>query len=186
MEKKYNFITDNSKDLDEKFILYAEENIKRTEYVNKINEYINNIDKSTLIEKSIFEFALIHTFMNNFLPKFVISVYEDKINDIIKNIDGDKKINNNTLKQAIIVGDIKPELVAFLSPQQMHPERWATTLNIKKYREDKENNIATTDLYKCRKCGERKSKISQMQTRSADEPVSTFVTCLVCYNTFVI
>jgi DNA-directed RNA polymerase subunit M/transcription elongation factor TFIIS len=68
----------------------------------------------------------------------------------------------------------------------MHPKRWAEILNIRKYREDKENNIATTDLYKCRKCGERKAKISQMQIRCADEPTSTFVTCLVCYNTFVI
>ena len=53
-------------------------------------------------------------------------------------------------------------------------------------REDKENNIATTDTYKCKKCGERKSKITQLQIRCADEPVSTFITCVVCYNTFVI
>ena len=53
-----------------------------------------------------------------------------------------------------------------------------------KFREDTENNMATTDLYKCYKCGERKATSYQMQVRSADEPMTIFVTCLVCYNTF--
>jgi DNA-directed RNA polymerase subunit M/transcription elongation factor TFIIS len=184
--KKYNFITENSRDLDIKFIFFAEKNIDRPKYVIELSMILNDINKAILLEKGIFEFALIHTFMNGILEKFVISVYLDKIDEIKNNINGDKKINNQTLKQSILLGEIGPELVSFLSPQQMHPARWAGIMNIKKYREDKENNIATTDLYKCRKCGERKAKISQMQIRCADEPTSTFVTCLVCYNTFVI
>ena len=182
---KYNFITENSKDLDKKFIFYAEKNIDRAKYIIELSTILVDIKKAMALEKGIFEFSLIHTFMNNFQQKFVISVYLDKINEVINNINGNKKINNETLKQAILNGEIRPELVPFLSPQQMHPKRWSEIMSIRKYREDKENNIATTDLYKCRKCGERKAKISQMQIRCADEPISTFVTCLVCYNTFV-
>ncbi len=183
---KYKFITENSKDLDKKFINFAKKNLDRAKFILELSDILNNIQKAIALEKGIFEFSLIHTFMNNLQEKFVISVYLDKIDDIKNNINGNEKINNETLKNAILSGEIRPELVAFLSPQQMHPKRWAEILNIRKYREDKENNIATTDLYKCRKCGERKAKISQMQIRCADEPTSTFVTCLVCYNTFVI
>ena len=184
--EKYNFITENSKDLDKKFIYFAEKNIDRAQNIIDFSNILNDIKKAISLEKGIFEFALIHTFMNNFQQKFVISVYLDKINEIKNNINGNEKINNQTLKQSILNGEIRPELVSFLSPQQMHPKRWAEIMSIRKFREDKENNMATTDLYKCRKCGERKSKVSQLQIRSADEPTSTFVTCLVCYNTFVI
>lgn len=184
--EKYNFITENSKDLDKKFIFFAEKNIDRAQHIIDFSSILNDIKKAISLEKGIFEFALIHTFMNNFQQKFVISVYLDKINEIKNNINGNEKINNQTLKQSILNGEIRPELVSFLSPQQMHPKRWAEIMSIRKFREDKENNMATTDLYKCRKCGERKSKVSQLQIRSADEPTSTFVTCLVCYNTFVI
>ncbi len=41
---------------------------------------------------------------------------------------------------------------------------------------------AATDIFKCGKCKQRKCSYYQMQTRSADEPMTTFVTCLVCDN----
>ena len=184
--EKYNFITENSKDLDKKFIMFAEKNIDRPKCIVEFSNILNDIKKAIALEKGIFEFSLIHTFMNNIQQKFVISVYIDKFDEIKNNINGNEKINNQTLKQAILNEEIRSELVSFLSPQQLHPKRWIELMSIKKYREDKENNTATTDLYKCRKCGERKSKVSQMQIRCADEPTSTFITCVVCYNTFVI
>ncbi|KAI6698696.1 hypothetical protein NL676_018815 [Syzygium grande] len=36
---------------------------------------------------------------------------------------------------------------------------------------------ATTDQFKCGRCGQRKTTYYQLQTRSADEPMTTFVTC---------
>lgn len=40
----------------------------------------------------------------------------------------------------------------------------------------------TTEMFKCGKCKERKCTYYQMQTRSADEPMTTFVTCRNCNN----
>ncbi|CAI8005402.1 Transcription elongation factor A protein 1, partial [Geodia barretti] len=37
-----------------------------------------------------------------------------------------------------------------------------------------------TDLLKCSKCGSRKCTYTQAQTRSADEPMTTFAYCLTC------
>ena len=39
---------------------------------------------------------------------------------------------------------------------------------------------ATTDMFKCENCGSRKTTFYQKQTRSADEPMTTFVTCCEC------
>ena len=39
-----------------------------------------------------------------------------------------------------------------------------------------------TDLLKCGKCGQRNCTYNQVQTRSADEPMTTFVLCNACGN----
>ena len=39
-----------------------------------------------------------------------------------------------------------------------------------------------TDQFQCGKCKQRKTTFFQLQTRSADEPMTTFVTCVVCSN----
>lgn len=41
---------------------------------------------------------------------------------------------------------------------------------------------AETDQFKCGRCKQRRCKYYQMQTRSADEPMTTFVTCVNCGN----
>lgn len=41
---------------------------------------------------------------------------------------------------------------------------------------------AETDQFKCGRCSKRKCKYYQLQTRSADEPMTTFVTCVNCGN----
>lgn len=37
-------------------------------------------------------------------------------------------------------------------------------------------------IFKCRKCGSKKTTYYQLQTRSADEPMTTYVTCTNCDN----
>ena len=39
---------------------------------------------------------------------------------------------------------------------------------------------AETDAFQCGRCKQRKTRYYQMQTRSADEPMTTFVTCTNC------
>eukprot|EP00923_Selenidium_pygospionis_P033672 GHVN01059069.1.p1 GENE.GHVN01059069.1~~GHVN01059069.1.p1 ORF type:complete len:227 (+),score=43.13 GHVN01059069.1:3-683(+) len=45
-----------------------------------------------------------------------------------------------------------------------------------------QDQMAETDQFKCGKCGKRKATYYQLQIRSADEPMTTFVTCIVCGN----
>ncbi len=44
---------------------------------------------------------------------------------------------------------------------------------------------AETDAFQCGRCKQRKCRYRQAQTRSADEPMTTFVTCTVCNNRYV-
>ncbi|XP_025229572.1 transcription elongation factor A protein 3-like, partial [Theropithecus gelada] len=40
----------------------------------------------------------------------------------------------------------------------------------------------TTDLFQCSKCKKKNCTYNQVQTRSADEPMTTFVLCNECGN----
>lgn len=166
-------------------ILYAVQNINRNKGLFLFSEHVP-YDIADKIEKGLFEFSLITV---SRYPSdsicFVENVYYDKLRDIYCNLDTkNSRINNQTLSISLLNGSIDPYFVAFMSPQQIHPVQWIKELDKVRITEAIGDNKKVTDIYKCRKCGERKSTTSQMQTRSADEPPTIFVTCLVCYNTF--
>lgn len=182
--ESYNFKTENSKDINIKLLTYAINNIKRYQVIQKLVDILkSSIDLAHKIENGIFEFALVHVTIKNLEYNCIVAVYNDKVNDILLNLDETSYLNNKTLKQSILSGIIDPYYVAFLSASQLHPERWQDILNKKKFREDKENNMAFTDLYKCKKCGKRKC-ITELQPGYTDEGTIKFIICLECNFTF--
>lgn len=109
---------------------------------------------------------------------YFIQIYISKLKIIRSNL----KCNLKLLEQ-IKKGSILPQTVAFMSHQQMCPEIWKELINAKLKRSEAmcvDNMEAATDEFKCYKCKNRKCTYYQMQTRSADEPMTTFVTCLIC------
>jgi len=44
------------------------------------------------------------------------------------------------------------------------------------------NKSMATDQFLCRKCFKRECTYYEMQTRSADEPMTIFINCLSCGN----
>ena len=72
--------------------------------------------------------------------------------------------------------------IAFFSPHELFPNKWKKLIDRKNLIEYKKENIATTDIFECYKCNKRKCSVYQLQTRSADEPMTTFVNCQVCGN----
>ncbi len=180
----YEFVTENSVDIRENWIQYAENVINRAEYQMKLSNILLDVDIALKIELSIFEYSLIYCQNHKFNMEFVKSVYEDKFHNIVSNIILTPGIDNKTFKNLLLEKKINPSYVAFLSPAQIHPDKWQYFIKKKEYIEQKENNISYSNAYKCYKCGESKAKVTQAQTRSADEPMTTFVTCMVCQNTF--
>lgn len=182
---EYDFVIPNSVDLRNNFIQYAEKCLDRAKTQTILSNILLDLDIALKIELSIFEYALIYCSNNKYEPNYVFPIYQDKLNEILSNLDVNKKgIENKTFKADILSGKIDPSNVAFLSPAQIHPEKWTYILKKKEYMEQREKNIVYSDAYKCFKCGESKCKITQAQTRSADEPMTTFVVCVVCHNTF--
>jgi len=72
-----------------------------------------------------------------------------------------------------------------LKDQELFPDIWEEILIKNKKKLDflsKENNVQGTSIFKCGKCRLNNCTYFQMQTRSADEPMTTFITCLNCNN----
>ena len=79
---------------------------------------------------------------------------------------------------------IKPENLAFMTPDELHPEyaaekyqRWREKIDFKLNLDD-----CADGMYQCGKCKKWKTTFTEMQTRSADEPMTVFLTCLTCHN----
>ena len=76
-------------------------------------------------------------------------------------------------------------LIAFRPVHELNLEKWKDMLNRQEKREEHmfSNTLAanTTD-FTCFKCKGNKCMYYQLQTSSADEPMTTFVTCVNCEN----
>jgi transcription elongation factor S-II len=65
----------------------------------------------------------------------------------------------------------------------MCPEKWEELIKAKSIRDKnkfEEKLEAMTDRFTCRKCRSKRCSYYLIQTRSADEPMTVFITCLDC------
>jgi len=150
----------------------------RYKSINTLREFIEDNDKCENIESSVYNFTSKYVKDNN-VEEIIEEIYKNKFDDILVNIDV-SKLNNNYLLDAILCGAINEKSIADLPPQNLFPDKWKKIIDRRKLIEDKKKNMATTNIFKCRKCHKNKCSVYQMQTRSADEPMTTFVNCLTC------
>lgn len=137
--------------------------------------------KTIEIEKSIYRFSqqFFEEYVDDSSGIKLEDIYISKYDDIKDHLSG--KIKNNILKKLINDNSVKLDDVAFLKPHHMHPNNWKMYSEKIEYLKEK-NKVVTTDVYKCYKCKQRKCTTVQKQTRSADEPATTFVLCQNCGN----
>ncbi|ODQ51064.1 transcription elongation factor S-II [Saitoella complicata NRRL Y-17804] len=122
--------------------------------------------------------------MYNLVGKEVNKTYRDRMRGLLLNLK-DKK--NPALREAVLNGSIKADRLVNMKPDELaSEEKKHEAQKIKEHNlflaQSATNTGAVTDLFQCGKCKERKVSYYQMQTRSADEPMTTFCTCTVCGN----
>jgi len=110
--------------------------------------------------------------------------YKSKIRSLFVNL---KDKNNPGLRDSIVSGDLSVQRFCKMTSQEMASQERQAADN--KIMQDNlfrslgaEEVQAETDAFQCGRCKQRKCRYRQAQTRSADEPMTTFVTCTVCNN----
>jgi DNA-directed RNA polymerase subunit M/transcription elongation factor TFIIS len=148
----------------------------------KIDQKLNNEKASLNLEKGIFNYTLKEAdnrkIVKKWDNKFFVQIYLSHLRSILINLN-DKWID------AINSGEIQSHKLAFMNHQELDYDRWAQMIDTKSKRDKNKfevNMEASTDTFTCRKCKSKKCTYTTMQTRSADEPSTIFVTCLQCGN----
>nr|XP_016444806.1 PREDICTED: transcription elongation factor TFIIS-like [Nicotiana tabacum]XP_016444807.1 PREDICTED: transcription elongation factor TFIIS-like [Nicotiana tabacum] len=98
-----------------------------------------------------------------------------------------KDPNNPDFRRKVLLGQYPPRSIIELSPEDMaSDERQQENQKIKEKALFNSQlggpPVASTDKFKCGRCGKNQTTYYQMQTRSADEPMTTYVTCVNCDN----
>jgi len=158
--------------------------VNREEAFAKLNLLLKDIDTSVKIEASIFEFSYDYILNNSISENLFSYIYEDKLGELLANLDKNSHLENKDLASRIENKTLDAQQLAFYKPHDINPKRWVDQVRKRDMKEYNKNHIETTDIYTCGRCGGKKCTQYQMQTRSIDEPMTTFVTCLTCGKSF--
>ena len=139
------------------------------------------------LEKGIFNATIedakrrhIHCVWEN--PEFS-TLYEIISRRVISNLDAASYVQNKRLLTRLRDGEFKPHDIAFMTFAELCPEKWGNMIEMAIKREAKMLEVdksMATEMFKCTKCGKRQCTYYEMQTRSADEPMTQFIRCLNC------
>nr|XP_029536141.1 transcription elongation factor A protein 3-like isoform X11 [Oncorhynchus nerka] len=110
--------------------------------------------------------------------------YKNRVRSRISNLKDPK---NPGLRRNVLAGGIELRRFAIMSAEEMASDELKQLRNNLTKEAIREHQLSKTsgtisDLFQCSKCGKKNCTYNQMQTRSADEPMTTFVLCNECGN----
>ncbi|CAH2285219.1 transcription elongation factor A 1 isoform X1 [Pelobates cultripes] len=110
--------------------------------------------------------------------------YKNRVRSRIANL---KDAKNPNLRRNVLCGNIAPDVFARMSAEEMASDELKEMRKNLTKEAIREHQMARTggtetDLFSCGKCKKKNCTYTQVQTRSADEPMTTFVFCNECGN----
>ena len=139
------------------------------------------------IEKGIYNKSIDIANKKNIKKKWSDSIFMDTYKniciEIYSNLDKNSYIQNDRLFNRLTEKEFSSYEIAYMSHQRLFPEKWKKLIDEKSKRDRylyEINKEMATDAYTCGRCHKKQCTYYQLQTRSADEPMTTFVTCLNC------
>nr|XP_060640233.1 transcription elongation factor A protein 3 isoform X1 [Anolis sagrei ordinatus] len=110
--------------------------------------------------------------------------YRNRVRSRISNLKDPK---NPGLRRNVLCGAISASRIAKMTAEEMASDELKELRNAMTQEAIREHQMAktggtTTDLFQCGKCKKKNCTYNQVQTRSADEPMTTFVLCNECGN----
>uniref|UniRef100_A0A8C1U8P8 Transcription elongation factor A (SII), 3 n=1 Tax=Cyprinus carpio TaxID=7962 RepID=A0A8C1U8P8_CYPCA len=110
--------------------------------------------------------------------------YKNRVRSRISNLKDPK---NPNLRKNVLAGAIDLSRIAVMTAEEMASDELKQLRNVLTQEAIREHQMAktggtTTDLLQCGKCRKKNCTYNQVQTRSADEPMTTFVLCNECGN----
>ncbi len=102
---------------------------------------------------------------------------------LVGNLNPNSYVNNKNLLERYKNGELTFEQIANQNYYELCPEVWQSLVDAQAKREriQLEGDFSrATDKWMCNGCKQRKCTYYELQTRSADEPMTIFIHCLNC------
>jgi len=153
----------------------------REKIIKAFYKIVQNNVKARNIEKSIYNKTIDESIEKTIIKKWdnylFVQLYLNRLKYVYF------ILNNDEIVEKIKNGEIKAFEIAYITHQQLYPEKWNSQIEERRARIENKyfpKIEASTDMYTCRKCKNNQCTYYQIQTRGADEPMTTFVTCITC------
>jgi DNA-directed RNA polymerase subunit M/transcription elongation factor TFIIS len=110
-------------------------------------------------------------------------MYMSMCRTMIGNLSPTSYIHNTGLWQMVESGEITLESLVKKNSYELFPDTWQSFIDQQAKREQIQlegDKTRATDRFQCKRCGKRETTYYELQTRSADEPMTIFINCIAC------
>lgn len=151
-----------------------------------VNPDFDVVKHAVNLERAIFNHTLVlyykSVFKSSVWDNTFKTLYIHKAVSLFVNLNPKSHIKNTNLLNRVLNGELEVKDLPGLSCIQIFPEKYKEyKLTVDKTVDMKACvEVSDDGIFKCGKCQSYKTSYYQMQTRSADEPLTTFVTCHNC------
>ena len=155
----------------------------RDNVAEQLGKLLDHDKNGINLEKGVYNSSLETAEKRNIVKKWenniFVTVYIEQLRNVYMNL------KNPYVIAKMQDPDFKIHELAFMTHYDFNPDKWTTLIETKRIRDENKYTPkleASTDEFTCRKCRSKRCSYYQLQTRSADEPMTTFVSCLDCGN----
>lgn len=161
----------------------------RDKVIENFNEILQNISFAQELETALLQSVNKQSIQDgidvDWGNRVFWNMYRNKAISVYENLRGEQSYvkNDQNWLAKIQSGEMTPTEFIQLNTVDVCPSRWKETMQkiIELEKKLYSRNMAGSVRRYCRSCKkETKCEEFQLQTRSADEPMTTFVTCLEC------
>lgn len=144
-------------------------------------------DDTAALETSIFHASLriaeAEDIRKNWSYPAFCDIYSAVTRRVVGNLDPTSYVKNNSLWTRLVNKEVTIGELTSKNYYELFPENWKTLVDdqAKRERIQLEGDFSrATDKWLCNGCKMRKCTYYELQTRSADEPMTIFIQCLNC------
>jgi DNA-directed RNA polymerase subunit M/transcription elongation factor TFIIS len=146
-------------------------------------------DNAIKCEFAINNYAITKANADNSFPhwenKLFRVIYLDKVKSIACNLSSNFGVDNKHIHTLLKKKNMNWEKLVEMPYYKLEPKQWQPIMDEKIMKEQIRRNLLEaqiTEQFFCYKCKQRRCTYFELQTRSADEPMTIFITCLECGN----
>ena len=139
------------------------------------------------LEQVIFDITIQESHKKHVLRSFenqlFQTLYKSSARKIIGNLSQNSYVGNEHLFSKIKKGDLTIDHLRAMHDTDLYPDLYNEMRDRQLQREQSQlegNKAMATNKFKCNRCEKRECTYYELQTRSADEPMTIFISCLNC------